>query len=207
MGLAVDDPLLVWLSDGAHQWETVRLPWRRYVSRHPTRGLVKGESRRLGLLRFDCSHQYPGRSEIRSSTLTTHSMTCQILYLAFPTTLPRRIDDRALCTDGNARSRSRSHGLHPRPGRTHSGCLSTSSLGVRLWSVNSWKPAQILATDARIAGWAGETRHGTLFVRSIVEVTNGLNGCTGSGLVDRRTGGGDDGVLSDAGRRLEADDV
>jgi hypothetical protein len=91
--------------------------------------------------------------------------------------------------------------------------LSTSSLGVRLWSVNSWKPAQILATDARIAGWAGETRHGTLFVRSIVEVTNGLNGCTGPGFVGRRTGGsclsprGGGSVLSDAGRRLEADDV
>lgn len=64
-----------------------------------------------------------------------------------------------------------------------------------------------------MAGWAGETRHGTLSVRSIVEVTNGLNGCTGSGLVDSRTGGsclsprGDGSVLSDAGRRLEADDV
>ena len=58
-----------------------------------------------------------------------------------------------------------------------------------------------------MAGRVGETRHGTLFVRSIAEVTNGLNGCTGSGLVDRGTGGGDDRVLSDAGRRLEADDV
>ena len=83
----------------------------------------------------------------------------------------------------------------------------TSSLRVRLWSVNSWKPARILVADERMAGRVGETRHGTLFVRSIVEVTNGLNGCTGSGLVDRGTGGGDDRVLSDAGRRLEADDV
>ena len=59
----------------------------------------------------------------------------------------------------------------------HTVILSTSSLGVRLWSVKFWKPAR------GIAGLAGETLHGTLFVRSIVEFTYKFKGCTSSGLV------------------------
>jgi hypothetical protein len=64
-----------------------------------------------------------------------------------------------------------------------------------------------------MAGWSGETLHGTLFVRSIVAVTNGVDGCTGSGLIDWRNGGSclsrwvDPSVLSNVGRRLEAEDV
>lgn len=59
-GLAVDETLRVWPSDGSDWGETIRLPWGRNESRHPTRGFLQGGGRRLGLLRFDCSHQYLG---------------------------------------------------------------------------------------------------------------------------------------------------
>lgn len=75
-GLAVDEALRVCPSDGADWWETFRLPWGRNESRHPARGFLKGGGRRLGLLRFDCGHQYLGRRGIRPSTLTTRSMMC-----------------------------------------------------------------------------------------------------------------------------------
>lgn len=67
--------------------------------------------------------------------------------------------------------------------------FSSSSLKLRLRSVKSWTPAQILVTGVRIAGRAGETCHGTLLVRSISAVTKGLIDCTGSELVERGTGG------------------
>jgi hypothetical protein len=80
------------------------------------------ESKRLEFLRFDCIHQHPGVAELRSSVLTTHSMMCQSLYVAFPTTLPRRIDGHALGTDRNAGSRIRLLVPRPQPNKTHSGC-------------------------------------------------------------------------------------
>jgi hypothetical protein len=77
---------------------------------------------------------------------------------------------------------------------------------VRHWSVKFWKPAR------RIAGLAGETLHGTLLVRSIVEFTYKFKGCTTSGLVgsigaSSLSPSDDRSVLSDAGRPLEADDT
>lgn len=44
-------------------------------------------------------------------------------------------------------------------------------------------PCPILVVDDRISDPAGETCHGTLFPRSIVEVTTGLYGYTGWGWV------------------------
>ena len=77
-GLAVDEFLLVWLSDGAHQWETIRLPCGRNVSRHSAWGLVKDESRRLGLLRFDYGYQYPCRR--RNKVIHTYHTQHDVPY-------------------------------------------------------------------------------------------------------------------------------
>jgi hypothetical protein len=57
---------------------------------------------------------------------------CHILYDASRTILPRRIDERALGTGDNARSRIRLHGLHPRPGKTHSDTVDLLTWGETL---------------------------------------------------------------------------
>ena len=108
--LAVDEPLLVWLTDGGHsaqliplgipltadvadsevrlvirsrRWQVLHLEMihllsGRNVSRHSTRGLVKSESRRLGHLRSDCSHQYPGRR--RNKVIHTYHTQHDVPY-------------------------------------------------------------------------------------------------------------------------------
>ena len=167
----------------------IRLPSGQSLFRYLPRGLGVDESMRLEFLRFDSIHQHPSITELKPSILTTHSMTCQSLYVAFPTTLPRRMDGHALGTDRNTGSRIRLLVPRPQPNKTHSGSFSSSSLKLRLWSVKSWTPAQILVTDVRIAGRAGETCHGTPLVRSISAVTAGLIDCTSSELVETGPGG------------------
>jgi hypothetical protein len=147
------------------------------------RGLGVDESRRLDFLRFDCIYQHPDIAELRSSILTTHSMTCQSLYVAFPTTLPRSKDGPALGTDRNAGSRIR---------------LCSSSL-VRQHTVIVADPfttaeilqRQVLFTRPDIS----ERCQGSWSSRRNVSwntvgpqhaaVTNRLIGCTGPGLADR----------------------
>lgn len=84
------------------------------------RGSGLDESERLNFLRFDCIHHHPDLAELISSILTTHSMTCQSLYVASPTTLRRRKDGPALSTDRNAESRIRLLVPDPQPNKTHS---------------------------------------------------------------------------------------
>lgn len=79
----------------------------------------------------------------------------------------------ALGTDRNAKSRSESWACFSSPAKQTHLMSSTSSLKLRFQSVKSWIPLQIIVTDVSIAGRGDETCHGTLFVCSIAEATNG----------------------------------